>query len=315
MNRIYYPVSEYYKKKYGEKVYKLPIKLDLTCPNRDGSAGYGGCIYCSESGGSFENLPSYLNIKTQIEKNKKYIGKKYSAKKFIAYFQNFTNTYMGYDVFKELIDACDLEDIVGISISTRSDCISEDKLQYLYEFKKNKNMDIDIELGLQTANYHTLDILNRKEDLADFISAVLMIKKYGFDICTHVILSLPWDDLNDVIETARILNSLKIDKVKIHSLYIVKGTVLEKLFLENKITMISKEDFIVRVSEFLRRIDKNTAVERLIGRAPEEETIFCNWNTSWWVIRDEIENYMQKNGFYQGQLKLKKDYKVIRGLK
>ena len=128
----YYPVSKYYKEKYGVKVYKLPIKLDLSCPNRDGACGVGGCIYCSESGGSFENLPSSMTVKEQIQNNKTKIEKKYKAKKFIAYFQNFSNTYMSLSAFKEIIKACNEDYIVGISIATRSDCISEDKLSFLY---------------------------------------------------------------------------------------------------------------------------------------------------------------------------------------
>lgn len=156
MNNPYYTISDYYKKTYGEKVYKLPVKLSLTCPNRDGAACFGGCIFCSESGGSFENLPSFMTVDDQLNKNREYIGKKYKAKKFIAYFQNFTNTYMSLSEFKEIIRACDKDYILAVSISTRSDSITEDKLIFLKQWSEITGKDIVIEVGLQTANYKTL---------------------------------------------------------------------------------------------------------------------------------------------------------------
>lgn len=315
MNRKlpYYPISEYYKEKYGQKVYKLPIKLSLTCPNRDGEGGFGGCIFCSESGGSFENLPSSFTVEKQLKLNKDYIGSRYKAKKFIAYFQNFSNTYINYDKFTEVISACDKDYIEAISVSTRSDCITDKKLRFLDKFSKDTGIDITIELGLQTANYKSLRILNRCEDLADFIKACNMINKYKFNICTHVILSLPWDDKMDVIETARILNVLGVDEVKIHSLFIVNNTKLADMYENNEFEMPSKEDYQNNVVTFLRFLNKNIAIQRLVGRAPKEETIFCNWDSSWWAIRDEIIAYMNERGLSQGDLSLTKKYNILEG--
>lgn len=313
MNNPYYSISEYYKDTYGEKVYKLPVKLSLTCPNRDGAACYGGCIFCSESGGSFENLPSYLTVDEQLEENKSYIGRRYKAKKFIAYFQNFTNTYMSLDEFKEIIRACDKDYIVAVSISTRSDSVTEDKLIFLDEWSKETGKDIIFELGLQTANYKTLEILNRGEDLADFIYACNLINKYNFRICTHVILSLPWDDIKDVRQTARILNALDVKEVKIHSLFVIKGTKLYQMYKNNEFTMPSKQEYEENVITFLRLIKPDVAIQRLVGRAPEEETSFCNWDTSWWAIRDEIVEIMNNNGFVQGDKSERIVYDKIKG--
>ncbi|WP_282929716.1 TIGR01212 family radical SAM protein [Anaerococcus sp. Marseille-Q7828] len=313
MNNPYYSISQYYKDTYGEKVYKLPVKLSLTCPNRDGAKCYGGCIFCGETGGSFENLPSYLSVDAQLSQNKDYIGKRYKANKFIAYFQNFTNTYMSLDEFKEIIRACEKDYIVGVSISTRSDSITEDKLIFLKNWSKEFDKDIIFELGLQTANYKTLDILNRGETLADFIEACNLINKYGFRICTHVILSLPWDDIRDVRETARIINALNVKEIKIHSLFVIKGTKLYEMYQNNEFIMPTKEEYIENVIEFLRIINSDVAVQRLVGRAPEEETAFCNWDTSWWLIRDEIIEKMNRNGFVQGDKSQKVVFNKIKG--
>ena len=313
MNNPYYSISSYYKDVYGEKIYKLPVKLSLTCPNRDGAACFGGCIFCGEEGGSFENLPSYLTVDQQLEENRAYIGSKYKAKNFIAYFQNFTNTYMSLSEFKEVIRACDKDYIVGVSISTRSDSVTEDKLIFLKEWSEKKGKDITIELGLQTANYKTLEILNRAEDLADFIEACNLINKYGFRICTHVILSLPWDDIRDVRQTARIINALNVKEVKIHSLFVTKGTKLYKMYLDLEFEMPTKADYQENVIEFLRLIKPDVAVQRLVGRAPEEETAFCNWDTSWWKIRDEIIETMVKNGYVQGDKSEKIIFDKIKG--
>ena len=313
MNNIpYYSVSEYYKDTYGEKVYKLPIKLSLTCPNRDGSCGVGGCIFCSEAGGSFENLPTSMTVEEQLSSNKDYIGGRYKANKFIAYFQNFSNTYMPLSEFKEVINACNKDYIVAIAVSTRSDCVTYDKLVFLNEFREKTGIDITFELGLQTANYKTLDILNRGESLADFIRAASLLKEFDIRVCTHVILSLPWDDIRDVIESARIINALSVKEVKMHSLFIVKDTKLANMYLNNEIKMISKEEYQRNVIEFLRYLDKDVAIARLVGRAPKEETLFCNWDTSWWLIRDEIVKYMNDNGIVQGDKSKNKIFEKIK---
>ena len=313
MTQVYYKVSDYYKETYKEKVYKLPIKLPLTCPNRDGECGYGGCIYCSETGGSFENLDSSLSVSDQLSKNKEYIANKYKVNKFIAYFQNFSNTYMTLEDFKKIISACNKDYVVGISIATRSDCITEDKLKFLKQWHDKTGIDITIELGLQTANYKTLRILNRGESLADFILACNLINKYDFRISTHVILALPRDDISDTIETARILNALNVKEVKIHSLFIAKNTKLGQMYEEGQITLQSKEDYQKNVIEFLRYIDPKCAIARLVGRAPEEDTIFCNWGRSWWLIRDEIVDFMMENSIEQGDKSEKIIYKKIKG--
>lgn len=314
MNQIevYKTYSEYLKNRFGEKVYKLPISLPLTCPNRDGCVGTGGCTFCGEEGGSFENLSNLLSVKEQISKNMEYIKKRYKAKKFIAYFQNFSNTYLPLDKFQEYAKDAILEDIVGISISTRPDCINDDYLLFLKEIQEKHNLEITIELGLQTVNYHSLGKINRGHSLAEFIDSVMRIKKFNLRICTHLILNLPWDNMMDVVENAKILSALNVDEIKLHSLYIVEGTVLAEEYKNGEIIMISKDEYIERVITFLEYLNPEIVVQRIIGRAPEENTLFVNWQESWWKIRDEIVSQMEKRKTYQG---IKCDYLNGKALK
>jgi hypothetical protein len=299
---LYNNYADYLQQKYGEKVYKLPINLAGTCPNRDGVAGTGGCIFCDEEGSGFEGLPTYLSVKEQLNTNKEFFTKRFKAHKFIAYFQAFTNTYLPLESFKENIwAASELEDLVGISISTRPDCVSEDHLLFLKEVAEKKQLDVSIELGLQTVNYHTLKKINRGHTLAEFIESVLRIKKYGFEICAHIILNLPWDNETDVIENAKILSVLEIDYVKLHSLYIVKDTVLGQMYKNGEVDLIGLDEYVDRVIIFLENLRPETVIQRLVGKGPQGNLLFCNWDTSWWRIKNIIEEKMKGLSTYQGK--------------
>ena len=296
----YNSYSEYLKNKYGEKVYKIPVNLPITCPNRDGNVGCGGCIFCGEEGAAFENLPSDMPIKEQISENIEFIGKKYKADKFIVYFQNFTTTYMPFETFKNVISQSVHDKVCAIYISTRPDCIRGEYMDFLKKFSEDNNLDVCIELGLQTVNYKTLSKINRGHSLAEFIDAVIQIKKYGFEICTHVILNLPWDDTDDVIECAKILSALGVTQVKLHSLYIVKDTPLAEMYENNEFSMGTYFDYVDKAIAFLEYLSPEIVIQRLIGRAKEERTIFCNYGTSWWKIKDNIDSEMEIRDVRQG---------------
>lgn len=312
---VYNVYSKYLKEKFGEKVYKLPISLPLTCPNRDGCLGSGGCIYCGEEGGSFDNLSNTLSVKEQLKSNMEYIRSRYKANKFISYFQSFTNTYLPLEDFKRYIEESIVDNIVGISISTRPDCVNDEYLEFLSNIKDKHNLDITMELGLQTVNYHTLKTINRGHSLAEFIDAVIRNKRYNIRTCVHLILNLPWDNIDDVIENAKILSALGVEEVKLHALYVVENTKLGIMYKENKVKMVSKEEYIERVITFLEYLHEDILIQRIIGRAPEENTLFVNWNESWWKIRDEIVDEMVKRNTRQG---MKCDYlngKAIKRIK
>ena len=216
----YYPYSKYLKKRYGEKVYKLPVNLPVTCPNRISGAG---CSFCAETGTGFEAMDSAVSVTEQLMSTRKYIEKRYHAHKFIAYFQNYTNTFLPIDRFEKYMrEGASFPDVVEISISTRPDCIRSDYLEILEKIRSEFQVEITLELGLQTVNYHTLRNIHRGHTLAEFIDAMWMIRDYHFDTCAHVILNLPGDDLIDAIESAKILSALQVSTVKLHSLYIAK---------------------------------------------------------------------------------------------
>lgn len=298
-HNLYNKYSEYLQNKYGKKVYKLPINLPITCPNRiDGT----GCSFCAEVGTGFEALSSTYSVREQIQQTKALISKKYKAEKFIAYFQNYTNTFMPLETFRKYLkEAAQESDIVEISISTRPDCIRESYLEVLKEMQDNYGVAITVELGLQTANYHTLDAIDRGHGLAEFIDAVLQIQKFSFTICTHLILNLPQDSMRDVLETAKIMSALHIDIVKLHSLYIAKNTKLSKQYKDGTIMICSKEEYIDRVITFLEHLAPQIVVERLFSRVPEEDAEFSNWNTSWWKLQDELLEELQNRHSYQGK--------------
>lgn len=299
---IYRKYSSYLVSKYGEKVYKLPLNLPLTCPNRDGNIDHVGCTFCGEKGAGHESLDDSLSIEDQLKANQAYIAKRYKAKKYIAYLQNFSNTYMPLELFEKRLKKCIVEGVVEIAISTRPDCIREEYLKFLNKFREEQDIEITIELGLQTANYKTLTKIHRGHGLAEFIDSVMRIKKYDFPICAHVILNLPWDDMEDCIETAKILSALQIEMVKLHSLYLVKNTLMAEQYEKNEFELIDCEEYKERVIMFLRHIHKDMVVQRIMARAPEEETLFANWGRSWWIIKEEIEARMLEKNWKQGDL-------------
>lgn len=299
----YREYAPYLEKTYGERVYKIPINLaGGTCPNRDGTVGVGGCIFCDAQGAGFQCLPDTLDIAQQLAENKAFYKKRFSANKFISYLQAYTNTYMDLESFKQVVlAAINDPDLVGLAISTRPDCINDDYLAFLAEIKKSRNLDIDMEIGLQTVNYHNLVDINRGHTLAEYIDAVLRIKKHGLACTTHVILNLPGDQMLDVIETAKIISALGVDYVKLHSLYVVAGTELARRYLAHEFEMISLDEYVERVVTFMEYLAPSIVIQRLVGKGPQDTLIFCNWDTSWWKIKDAIDLKLFQDNMHQGK--------------
>ena len=303
MAALYQVYSDWLKDRYGEKVYKIPVNIPVTCPNRDGTLGCGGCIYCGEKGGGHENMSDRVPIATQISETIEKIEKKYKAHRFIIFFQSFSNTYLPIVEFKSYIgQALCCDQIVGLAIATRPDCIFEEQLEFLKDIQRKHHIDICIELGLQTANDRTLKKINRGHGLGDYIFAANLVKKFGFQLCTHVILDLPWDDPQDVITTAEVVSAVGSDFVKCHALYVEKHTILNDLLSTGEIQLYDEDEYLRRCILFLEHLDPQIVLQRVIGRAPQSDSVITNWHTSWWKLLEEWEAGMDQAGYVQGCL-------------
>ena len=294
----YRKLSDYLKERYGERVQRIVIHGGFSCPNRDGTKSRGGCIYCDATGSGFTTLMK-LPIREQVmEMKKKY--EKRGIKKFIAYFQSFSNTYAPVEVLRERYEEALVDDsIVQLSVSTRPDLVSERVLDLFEEFKKR--VDVSVELGLQTANYRTLKKINRDHTLAEFVDAAVRVKRRGIELVVHVILNLPWDDMEDVVETAKILSALDVDGVKLHSLYVVERTKLAEMYKKGEIKICSLEEYIDRAITFLEYLSPNVVIHRLVADPPRKGTIFGNWGKSKIEIINMIEEELERRDTYQGK--------------
>ncbi|MDD7363737.1 MAG: TIGR01212 family radical SAM protein [Peptoniphilus sp.] len=294
----YRSFSQYCRETYGKKIYKVPIHLKGSCPNRDGTKGRGGCIFCGEEGGSFEW--TYGGVREQFRENKERMKKRYHAEGFIAYFQNFTGTYLPLEEFERNLRAIRDEDIVAVSISTRPDCVEKEYLDVAESIFGTER--VSFELGLQSASDETLAILNRGHTVEEFIDGARRIKDRGFRLSTHMILDLPWDTDEDIVEGAHLLNEVSSDEVKIHNLYVPKRTKLAEMYRDEIFEPISMQAFMTRVMLFLEHLSPDMVIGRLLGRAPEKDVLFANWNRSWYFIRDEIVRQMKEQNKRQGRL-------------
>ncbi len=296
----YYKFSQYLKDLYGEKVYKLPIAVKGTCPNRDPITGKGGCTFCAEDAQTQHLLSDELTIKQQLKINRDYIGNRYGAKKFISYFQNYTATFREPEIIRDMVIQAIEEDIVEVCLSTRPDCVEEEVLDVLSDIKAKMNVNITLELGLQSVNDRTLLEIRRGHTLEDYIDAVKRIKKRGFFVGTHIIANLPGDGYDEVIRAAKLFSELDIDRVKLHSLYISRTSQLAELYLSNKIDMKTHHDYLNRLLLFIYHLKKTIALERFFARAPEGDALFCNWNHSWRYLQNTIEELLVEKDIKQG---------------
>lgn len=296
----YYTLDYYYKQKYNSKVFKVALNGNFTCPNRDGTISKDGCIFCSASGsGDFagdKNKP----LKIQFEEIKEILHKKWKDAKYIVYFQANTNTYGPISKLKTLFnEAITLDqNIVGINIATRPDCISNETLDYLSEL--NKKIPVVIELGLQTIHESTAKLINRGYELNVFVDAVKKLKDKNIEVVVHIINGLPHETKDMMLQTVKFLNDLEIDGIKIHSLFILKDTKLAKMYFNNEFTVQSLEDYVDVVTEQLALINENTVIHRINGDAPRDLLIEPQWSIKKLVVMNEIDKVMKQKKYYQG---------------
>lgn len=301
--RHYLRFSDALKARYGKKVYKLPLHVPGSCPNRDGKISYGGCSFCAEGAMDFELLDCALPIREQLKKNKDYMGSRYGAEKFIAYFQNYSATYRPTEELLFMMEQCLMDDLVEISLSTRPDCLDDGMLQSIKEFSLEHQLEISIELGVQCLNDKILMSMRRGHNAKASLDAMKMVKEKGLLLGVHAILNYPGMEKEDVKHIAEVFSAYGVDRVKLHSLYVEKNTFLGNAYEKGEVDICSAEEYLERILLFLGYLDERIAVERFFARAPEETTLFCNWSRSWRYLMNELEKIMHERNFKQGELR------------
>ncbi len=294
-------IGDHWKQKYGKKIFKIIMHGDFTCPNIDGTVGNEGCIYCN-----MKALEPYIDLEdnNDIEQHMKYLKERNGAEAFIAYFQDYSSTYPSHKIndsssyLKQLYEkAVSHPDIVGISVSTRPDAVSKTELDIL----KSLDTDVTIELGLQTINESDLEWIVRGHTVKQFTDAVELISGYGFDIVAHIILGLPNETDESIIELARFINSGKINGIKIHQLTVLKNTRLEKLYNENNAPeILSENEYFRRLGILIRHLKKDIVIHRLYTDAPSKDLIAPLWCSNKTGLQDKIFKYFKENGIRQG---------------
>lgn len=295
-NKRYHTLNYFFKKKFGQKVFKVPLDINSTCPNQYN----GGCIYCSNKSvaGISDNT---LDILEQFEKGRKIMEQKWPDSLYIPYFQSGTNTYNDKNLVKGYIDKLLLlPKVIGIDIATRPDCLSDEWLDYLDEL--NKKTFLIVELGLQSSNNNTLKFINRGHDQEIFKKAVEKLHERNIFVVAHIINGLPYEEKEDMINTIKFVNDLKIDGIKIHMLYIAKNTPLANYYENNKFHILTREEYIDIVCCQLRLLNPDVVVMRITGDPELNELVAPEWLIKKFMVLNGIDQEMAKRNIYQGDL-------------
>ena len=298
-NKRYHTLNYYYKNKYGTKVFKLSLNAGFTCPNLDGTKGYGGCIYCSKTGSGEFGGNILDSLTKQVEDMKKIVNKKNIPCKYIGYFQARTNTYASVDILrKKYEEVLSCKDIIGLNIATRCDAINDECLEYLKEL--NKKTDLTIELGLQTIHENTSNLINRCHTLIEFETMIKKLRKYNINIVVHIINGLPYETEEMMLETAKYLNKLDIQGIKIHMLHIIKDTKMAELYNKEKFHILTKEEYINIVIKQLELLNPKIIINRITSDPDKENLIEPIWLIQKCQLLNDIDKEMKKRNTYQG---------------
>ena len=298
-NKRYYTLDYFYKHKFNSKVFKVSLNAGFTCPNKDGTVGTGGCIYCSKLGSGEYAGDKSKDLVTQFNEVKNMMLKKWPNAKYIGYFQANTNTYAPVNILKEKYETIlNLDNVVGLSIGTRPDAISDECLDYLEEL--NKKTYLTIELGLQTIHERTSLLINRCHTLECFENMVKELRKRNIDVVVHIINGLPYETKDMMIETVKYLSKLDIQGIKIHALSILKDTKLEKMYNETHFKILSREEYISVVCDQLEYLREDIVVHRITGDPKIDDLIEPNWLIKKVTILNDIDKEMKRRNSYQG---------------
>lgn len=298
-NKRYHTLDYFYKHKFNSKVFKVSLNAGFTCPNKDGTAGFGGCIYCSSLGsGDFAGNKDD-DLITQFHKIKEIILKKWPNSKYIGYFQANTNTYAPVSVLKEKYETIlKLENVVGLNIATRPDAISEECLDYLTEL--NDKTYLTVELGLQSIHEKTSKLINRGHTLECFKQMVEKLRKRNINVVVHIMNGLPYETKEDMLETVKFINKLDIQGIKIHMLHILKNTMMAILYQKEKFPILSKEEYVDIVCDQLELLRPEIVINRITGDPKVDELIEPAWLIKKFGVLNEIDKEMVRRNSYQG---------------
>ena len=300
-NKRYYTLDYYFKHKYGCKIAKISLNMGLTCPNKDGKVGYGGCIYCSKLGSGEYAGDKNKPLKEQFDEVKNVMIKKWPSAKFIAYFQANTNTYAPIEKLKKAWEeVLTYDNVVGINISTRPDAIEKECYDYLEEL--NKKTDLVVELGLQTIHDKTSKFINRCHDLNSFETALNELNKRGIKVLVHVMFSLPYETKDMMLDTIKYLSNKNIWGIKIHMLHILKGTLLAKIYEQEKFPILTKDEYVQIVCDSLELLPENIVINRLTGDPKVDDLIEPFWLVKKFCVLNDIDKEMARRDSYQGKM-------------
>ncbi|MBN1518003.1 TIGR01212 family radical SAM protein [Candidatus Sumerlaeota bacterium] len=301
--RRYRTFSDYLSERFGTRVYKATIDAGFTCPNRDGSAGVGGCTYCNNEGfsvNSRRDRASALDVRKQLEQGARFLRRRYKAEKFLAYFQAYTNTYAPVEELRALYDAAlEHPDVVGLDVGTRPDCVPDDVLELLREYT-NRTGDVWLELGLQSANDATLKRINRRHDAACFFDAMERAKGRGLKLCVHVILGLPGESREDMLHTARALSGLEYHGLKLHLLHVNRDTALAREYERGELRTLTMKEYATLAVDFLEYVPPDVVIQRLTGEGAPDVLIAPKWCLSKSEALNAIHDEMERRDFHQG---------------
>ncbi len=299
-NKRYHTLDYFYKQKFEKKVCKISLNAGFSCPNKDGTKGIGGCIYCSKLGsGDFAGKPE-KDIISQFYDIKKQMHQKWPEALYIGYFQANTNTYAKTEVLKQIYEPIlELENVVGLNIATRPDAITDDCLDYLEEL--SKRTFLTIELGLQTIHEKTTKLINRGHDLKCLDTMVHKLRARNINVVVHIINGLPYETKKMMIQTIEYLNALDIQGIKIHMLHIIKDTQLALMYQQEKFHILTKEEYIDIVVEQLERLRPEIVINRITGDPVKEDLIEPTWLLKKFCVLNDIDKEMVKRNTYQGK--------------
>ena len=298
-NKRYYTLDYFYKHKFHSKVAKVSLNGGFSCPNKDGTKGVGGCIYCSKLGSGDYAGKSYKSLTEQFYDIKKIMDNKWPNTKYIAYFQANTNTYAPLDVLKQKYEeVLKIDGVVGINIATRSDSISMECLDYLEEL--SKKTFLNIELGLQTIHKKTNKLINRQETLEEFVSMVKKLRSRGINVIVHIINGLPYETKKQMLETVKYLNKLDIQGIKIHMLHIIKDTKLAEIYEKEHFHILTREEYVDIVCNQIELLNENIVINRITGDPNPNELIEPRWLLKKFVVLNEIDKELSRRNTFQG---------------